>query len=153
MPELSFTDNPVRFVDSVDNRAGDSASHYLPQTMRTFTLHKQKPISKHMKTDTQNHTPGPWFRLDQPENSLEDARILTHITNGAHIICTLGTTCKDGSPNHAANARLIASIPELLSALEFLLADYLAIGGESLTGSSVPADKARAALRKAKRLA
>jgi len=106
--------------------------------------------TQHMKTDTQNHTPGPWFRLDRPENSLEDARILTHITNGAHIICTLGTTCTDGSPSHSENARLIASAPDLLSALQFLLADYLAIGGESITGSSVPADKARAALRKAK---
>jgi len=43
-----------------------------------------------------------------------------------------------------------SSAPDLLSALEFLLADYVAIGGENLTGSSVPADKARAALRKAK---
>ncbi len=47
-------------------------------------------------------------------------------------------------------ARLIASAPDLLSALEFLLADYIAINGENLTGSSVPADKAREALRKAK---
>jgi hypothetical protein len=49
-----------------------------------------------------------------------------------------------------ANARLIAAAPDLLSTLEFLLADYIAINGEKLTGSSVPADKAREALRKAK---
>jgi hypothetical protein len=47
-------------------------------------------------------------------------------------------------------AHLIAAAPELLSALELLLADYIAINGENLTGSSVPADKAREALRKAK---
>jgi hypothetical protein len=49
-----------------------------------------------------------------------------------------------------ANARLIAAAPILLSALEFLLADYIAINGEKLTGSSIPSDKAREALRKAK---
>jgi hypothetical protein len=67
------------------------------------------------------HTPGPWSRLDRPENSFDDSRILTHISNGAHIICTLGTTRTDGSPNHSPNARLIASAPDLLSALEGLL--------------------------------
>lgn len=81
---------------------------------------------------------------------MDDSRILTHITNGAHIVCTLGTTCTDGSPNHAANARLISSAPELLSALEFLLADYLAINGAVLTGSTHPAVKAVEAIRKAK---
>jgi len=36
--------------------------------------------------------------------------------------------------------------PSLLDALRFLLADYEAIEGEKLTGSSVPADLARAAI-------
>lgn len=36
--------------------------------------------------------------------------------------------------------------PSLLEALQFLLADYEAIQGEKLTGSSVPADRARAAI-------
>jgi hypothetical protein len=98
---------------------------------------------------TTNHTPGPWALLDRAENS----RTLTHITNGAHIVCTLGTTRSDGSPNHSANAHLIASAPDLLSALRFLLADYIAIEGEKLTGSSVPADMARAAIAKAEGVA
>lgn len=42
--------------------------------------------------------------------------------------------------------------PDLLEALRFLLADYLAIDGERLTDSSVPADKARAAIAKAEGL-
>ena len=46
--------------------------------------------------------------------------------------------------------RIEKAAPDLLSALEFLLADYIAIDGEKLTGSSVPANKAREALRKAK---
>jgi hypothetical protein len=41
---------------------------------------------------------------------------------------------------------------DLLEALRFLLADYLAIDGETLTDSSVPADKARAAIAKAEGL-
>jgi hypothetical protein len=55
-----------------------------------------------------------------------------------------------GTPEGKANTHLIAAAPDLLSALEFLLADYIAINGEKLTSSSVPADKAREALRKAK---
>jgi hypothetical protein len=49
--------------------------------------------------------------------------------------------------------RLIAAAPDLLSALRFLLADYVAIEGETLTGSSVPADMARAAISKAEGVA
>jgi len=83
------------------------------------------------------HTPGHWKK--------EGATILQDITNQE--------VCKMLGKNEEiqnANARLIASAPDLLSALEFLLADYIAINGENLTGSSVPADKAREALRKAK---
>ena len=98
--------------------------------------------------NTANHTPGPWALLDREENS----RKLTHITNGAHIVCTLGTTRTDGSPNHYTNANLIASAPDLLSALRFLLADYIAIEGERLTGSRVPIEMARAAISKAEGL-
>lgn len=97
---------------------------------------------------TTNHTPGPWALLDREENS----RTLTHITNGAHIVCALGTTRTDGSPNHYTNAHLIAAAPDLLSALRFLLADYVAIEGEKLTGSSVPVEKAMAAISKAEGL-
>lgn len=63
------------------------------------------------------HTPGPWASLDRLENS----RTLTHITNGAHIVCTLGTTRTDGSLNHSANARLIAAAPQMLEALRAAL--------------------------------
>ena len=45
--------------------------------------------------------------------------------------------------------RLIAAAPDLLSALRFLLADYVAIGGDKLTGSSVPIEMAQAAITKA----
>jgi hypothetical protein len=54
------------------------------------------------------------------------------------------------STHDPSAARLIAAAPDLLSTLEFLLADYIAINGEKLTGSSIPSDKAREALRKAK---
>ena len=91
------------------------------------------------------HTPGNWNRLDRPENSLDDSRILTHITNGSHIICTLGTACTDGSPNHTPNARLIASAPDLLQ----VVADYILLCDLHDYVGAVP-DAARAALRKAK---
>jgi hypothetical protein len=55
---------------------------------------------------------------------MEDARILTHITNGAHIVCTLGSTCTDGSPAHSANASLIASAPDMFDALQAVCDAY-----------------------------
>ena len=47
------------------------------------------------------------------------------------------------------SAPLYAAAPDLLSALRFLLADYIAIEGERLTGSSVPIKMAQAAILKA----
>jgi hypothetical protein len=49
-----------------------------------------------------------------------------------------------------ANANLISAAPDLLSALEFLLADYIAIDGPVITGSTHPAVKAADAIRKAR---
>lgn len=45
-----------------------------------------------------------------------------------------------------------AAAPDLLEALQFLLADYIAISGPELTGSSEPANRALAAIAKAKAL-
>jgi hypothetical protein len=64
------------------------------------------------------HTPGPWAILERAEDSR------THISNGAHIVCTLGTTRTDGSPNHSPNARLIAAAPDLLDALQAVCDAY-----------------------------
>jgi hypothetical protein len=79
------------------------------------------------------HTPSPWKH--DPTWGI--------IKYGKTEICALHS-------GNLANAHLIAAAPDLLSALEFLLADYIAINGEKLTGSSIPSDKARVALRKAK---
>jgi hypothetical protein len=79
------------------------------------------------------HTPAPWKH--DPTWGI--------IKHGKSEICALHS-------GNLANANLIVSAPDLLSALEFLLADYIAINGEKLTGSSIPSDKAREALRKAK---
>jgi hypothetical protein len=89
------------------------------------------------------HTPGPWAILERAEDSR------THISNGAHIVCTLGTTRTDGSPNHSPNALLIAAAPDLLSALEKMMAvfqDHEQYDEES----AEVIQSARATLRKAK---
>jgi len=85
---------------------------------------------------TTNHTPGPW--------RLAWGKI---VDQNDKAVCLL-TPRKD-----AVNSHVIAAAPDLLSALQFLLADYVAIGGEKLTGSSVPADMARAAIAKAEGVA
>jgi hypothetical protein len=86
---------------------------------------------------TTNHTPGPWEAKDQW------GYIKVHSAeNGVCVIHGLDSKAQ-------ANANLIASAPDLLSALRFLLADYVAIEVETLTGSSVPVEMARAAIAKA----
>ena len=90
------------------------------------------------------HTPGPWLTR-KPESSRPESARLDIVTEAG-----------DFSPSFVAgdalpqDARLIAAAPELFDALLFLLADYVAIGGEKLTGSSVPAELARAAIAKAR---
>ena len=82
--------------------------------------------------NTTNHTPGPW-KYDSTWGLIE---------YGKTQICALHSGNK-------ANAHLIASAPDLLDALRFLLADYIAIQGDKLTGSSVPLEMAQAAILKA----
>jgi hypothetical protein len=85
------------------------------------------------------HTPAPW-----------QVSPLGNVMKNSLKIAIVEQMPSNDENERMANARLIAAAPDLLSALEFLLADYIAINGEKVTGSSVPADKARAALRKAK---
>jgi hypothetical protein len=86
------------------------------------------------------HTPGPWHTVTAMDIiGLRDI-LAPGDSNGIFV----------ASNANESNARLISAAPDLLSALEFLLADYIAINGEKLTSSSVPADKARETLRKAK---
>jgi hypothetical protein len=85
------------------------------------------------------HTPAPW-----------QVSPLGNVMKNSLKIANIEQMPSNDENERMANARLIAAAPDLLSTLEFLLADYIAINGEKLTGSSVPADKAREALRKAK---
>jgi hypothetical protein len=48
--------------------------------------------------------------------------------------------------------KINSAAPDLLSALRFLVADYIAIQGEKLTGSSVPIEMAQSAILKAEGL-
>ena len=87
------------------------------------------------------HTPAPW----SVKKASPQAGIIIAPNRSLGIAEVFG-----GGETDIANALLIAAAPDLLDALEFLLADYIAINGEKLTNSRVPANKAREALRKAK---
>jgi hypothetical protein len=87
-----------------------------------------------------NHTPGPWI-YSGINNEGKISSTMFSRENG-ELVGTITTA--------EANARLIAAAPDLLEALEFLLADWIAINGDRITGSRVPAEKAIAAIRKAK---
>jgi hypothetical protein len=99
---------------------------------------------------TTNHTPGPWSIEWNHQSNTPDF-IRSFVNGEMQDIAEMSGEGKDSET--LANANLIASAPDLLSALRFLLADYVAIEGETLTGSSVPADMARAAIAKAEGVA
>lgn len=80
----------------------------------------------------ENPTPGPW-RLAWGKVVDQDDKAICMLT----------------PRKNAWNGDLLAAAPDLLSALRFLLADYVAIEGEKLTGSSVPLAMAREAIAKA----
>jgi hypothetical protein len=107
-----------------------------PSTDFSSTEHQTK--TKNTMNNTL-HTPAPW-----------QVSPLGNVMKNSLKIAIVEQMPSNDENERMANARLIAAAPDLLSALEFLLADYIAINGEKVTGSSVPADKARAALRKAK---
>ena len=83
------------------------------------------------------HTPAPWEVKD------EWGYLKVHSADkGVCVIHGIDSKAK-------VNARLISAAPDLLSALKFLLADYIAIGGERLTGSDAPLKTALSAIAKA----
>lgn len=88
--------------------------------------------------NTTNHTPGPW-----------DVSPYMNITSKNGTIAKTEQMPCNYNSEQMANANLIASAPDLLEALRFLLADYIAIQGDKLTGSSVPIEMAQAAILKA----
>lgn len=108
---------------------------------------------------TTSHTSGDWYveRIPRMMDKRPDEKDIWAVYS------TRKTRCFDkpqnicffdwGIPEGKANAHLISAAPDLLSALRFLLADYVAINGETMTGSSVPADMARAAIAKAEGVA
>lgn len=94
---------------------------------------------------TTNHTPGPWESMGFYISARNGSLPLPNSQTIARVFPEHETV----GGNTLANAALIAAAPDLLSALCFLLSDYIAINGDQLTGSSVPIEMARAAISKA----
>ena len=98
------------------------------------------------------HTPGPWEIetakrfIGDSEETYDSLCVTFSSPLRAKLICELGA---DTLPDNPHNAHLIAAAPDLLEALQFLLADWIAINGDRITGSRVPAEKAIAAIAKA----
>ncbi len=84
------------------------------------------------------HTPGTWAL--SPYNN---------ITSRNGTIAKIEQMPGNYDSEREANANLISAAPDLLEALRFLMADYIAIQGDKLTGSSVPIEKAKSAIAKA----
>ena len=108
---------------------------------------------------TTQHTPGPW-RAETNRSPLTIARELDHLpaAQGGHRqfrdIAEVYVEDKgDGAPEDYANARLIASAPDLLAILRRILAAHDSKNNGAVMGEAVLcpmfADIARAAIAKA----
>lgn len=88
---------------------------------------------------------GPWrVRATMPVNSND----LVVVDRADKVVAQIAAS--KGAPQCQANATLVRAAPELLEALEFLLADYTAIDGAARTQSEVPERKARKAIARAR---
>lgn len=101
--------------------------------------------------NTTSHAPAPWTirRLSRWHDGTPQEFDLLEVVSRQGYQLAITHDCK---PKAVATANLIASAPDLLEALRFLLADYIAIQGDQLTGSSVPLEMAQAAISKAEGL-
>ena len=100
------------------------------------------------------HTPGPWnIEDDYPAQSygFSDQDILIQINGGDGLIAWVDGTPVD-NPEVGANARLIAAAPDLLAALEMLVAwhdyDYQKEDGDEVITVEAFLEQARMALAK-----
>lgn len=90
------------------------------------------------------HTPGPWKLLYTPEGSFEVVE--------PHDLCRIVARGHGADAEGKANARLIASAPELLAELRELVFQYEALqelDGHKKAAIKVSTEKARAAIAKA----
>ena len=90
------------------------------------------------KRENATHTPGPW--VVHPTTHHPAVRSVGTSDTGPRRICTVGSM--NGNPVDKKNARLIAAAPELLEALQFVMA----ASGEQL---STAFEQAQAAIAKA----
>ena len=96
-----------------------------------------------------NHTPGPWS-VFEPKSQFVcyegGDSPATIVSGGVHIATMPGVRTLGLSETARSNARLIASAPELLRALEWIVDDW-----ERVTNRTLPDDhEAKAAIAKAK---
>jgi len=83
------------------------------------------------------HTPGPW-RYEESTKTIRDER--------NHWLASMDSF--DGTPDHAANARLIAQAPAMLEALKEMVHRYEALCAMTKTaGGIADTNAARAILR------
>ena len=94
---------------------------------------------------TAKHTPGPWY------TDISDAMIAVRARHeerdygGGLTVAILGQFMEPGTDETHANARLIAAAPELLAALQNLVADF----DKSVITTDPMLIEARAAIAKA----
>ena len=105
---------------------------------RAASLEASKASQANAKRENATHTPGPW--VVHPTAHHPAVRSVGTSDTGPRRICTVGSM--NGNPVDKKNARLIAAAPELLEALQFVMA----ASGEQL---STAFEQAQAAIAKA----
>ena len=105
---------------------------------RKAALARSMEAQAKAKRENATHTPGPW--VVHPTTHHPAVRSVGTSDTGPRRICTVGSM--NGNPVDKKNARLIAAAPELLEALQFVMA----ASGEQL---STAFEQAQAAIAKA----
>ena len=118
------------------------------ETDRAAALEASKASQANAKRENARHTPGPWEAAIQPGCHA----VIASLSGGPKAVAIIGNNTPDdgNEPMRFANARLIAGAPDLLAALQRIVAVLdKQVASPHLAERASPLAQAKAAIAKA----
>ena len=118
------------------------------ETDRAAALAASKASQANAKRENAKHTPGPWEAAIQPGCHA----VIASLSGGPKAVAIIGNNTPDdgNEPMRFANARLIAGAPDLLAALQRIVAVLdKQVASPHLAERASPLAQAKAAIAKA----
>ena len=115
---------------------------------RAAALEESKASQAKAKLENAKHTPGPWEAVIQPGCHA----VIASLSGGPKAVAIIGNNTPDdgNEPMRFANARLIAGAPDLLAALQRIVAVLdKQVASPRLAERASPLAQAKAAISKA----